>query len=305
MRLKTNNYKLKNSAEIQRSFLLFLGQNNHGDFVNIRTDLILEQSNTCGKIKGVQKCREIIGTTVLDTVKIVDEYAADILKKPVGTYCTVTFPRLDLVCDTADIINATIKSLKTVFENDICSAFVIGLGNTDITPDALGPFVADRVLATRHLSQTFKRDLGLDNLKSVCTLCPNVLGKTGIESYDLITAAASKTKPDVIIAIDALACREPERLCRTIQISNTGICPGAGVNNSRKELNQNTIGIPVIAVGVPTVIDANHFFDTAENMMVTPKEIDLLVEKAAQILSRAINAFLQPELDAEIIESLT
>lgn len=274
--------------------------------MNIRTDLIAEiKAEKESNLSGVETSEEKINDITILSVKITDNDTAEVLEKPIGTYCTVSFPRLDFVCDTADIITATVKAFKTVTHNDIKNALVVGLGNTDITPDALGPFVADRVLATRHLGDELKHDLGLDDLKSVCCLAPNVLGKTGIESYDLICAAAKKIKPDIIIAVDALACRDPERLCRTIQISDSGICPGAGVNNSRKELSKNTIGIPVIAVGVPTVIDANHFFDTEENMMVTPKEIDLLVEKSAQILARAINIFLQPELDIDIVESLT
>ncbi len=278
--------------------------------MNIRTDLVLEQQEGCDrKLSGIKQEYEKMGNTTLSIIKICDDNTSNVLQKPKGTYCTVSFPRLDFVCDTADITSATVKALKTVFKTDFKNALVVGLGNTDITPDALGPFACDRVLATRHLGDDLKHDLGLDNLKSVCCITPNVLGKTGIESYDLITAAAKKIKPDLIIAIDALAARDPARLCRTIQIGDSGICPGAGVNNSRKELSKKTIGIPVIAVGIPTVIDANSFFECAEapieNMMVTPKEIDLLVEKSAEILSRALNIFLQSELDIDIIESLT
>ena len=278
--------------------------------MNIRTDLVLEQQEGCdSKLSGIKQEYEKMGNTTLSIIKICDDNTSNVLQKPKGTYCTVSFPRLDFVCDTADITSATVKALKTVFKTDFKNALVVGLGNTDITPDALGPFACDRVLATRHLGDDLKHDLGLDNLKSVCCITPNVLGKTGIESYDLITAAAKKIKPDLIIAIDALAARDPARHCRTIQIGDSGICPGAGVNNSRKELSKKTIGIPVIAVGIPTVIDANSFFEYAEapieNMMVTPKEIDLLVEKSAEILSRALNIFLQSELDIDIIESLT
>jgi len=274
--------------------------------MSIRTDLVLEQQQSCGKdLSGVESHQESIGNATLCTVKIGTDAAAKELGKPLGTYCTVSFPRLDFVCDTADIINATVKSLKAVCKTAPKYALVVGLGNTDITPDALGPIVADRVLATRHLTDELKRDLGLDGLKSVSTITPNVLGKTGIESYDLVSATAKKIKPDIIIAVDALACRDPERLCRTIQIADSGICAGSGVNNARKPLNLATLGIPVIAVGIPTVIDANSFFNSDENMMVTPKEIDLLVEKSAQILARALNIFLQPELDIDVIESLT
>lgn len=277
--------------------------------MSIRTDLITEiKAEKEPELLGIETAEQKTNDIAVSTVKVTNDNAAQILGKPIGTYCTVSFPRLDFVCDTANIINATVKSLKKVCNFKTKSSLVVGLGNTDITPDALGPFACDRVLATRHLSDDLKHNLGLDNLKSVCCLNPNVLGKTGIESYDLISATAKKIKPDIIIAIDALACRDPERLCRTIQISDSGICPGAGVNNSRKELNKNTLNLPVIAIGVPTVIDANSFFEsskTQENMMVTPKEIDLLVEKAADIIARALNIFLQPELDIDIIESLT
>ncbi len=277
--------------------------------MNIRTDLVAEiKAEKQPDISGVEVTEENINEVSISTVKILDEKAVKALEKPIGTYCTISFPRLDFVCDTDDIVNATVKALKTVIKADIKQSLVVGLGNTDITPDALGPFVADRVLATRHLTDELKRDLGLDGLKSVSTITPNVIGKTGIESYDLVSATAKKIKPDIIIAVDALACRDPERLCRTIQIADSGICAGSGVNNARKPLNRDTLGIPVIAVGVPTVIDANSFFETQkinENMMVTPKEIDLLIEKSADILSRALNIFLQPEIDIEIIESLT
>ena len=277
-----------------------------GDYMNIRTDLVAEiKAEKQPDISGVEVIEEQINDVNISTVKILDEKASETLEKPIGSYCTISFPRLDFVCETCDIINATVKALKAVIKANIKQSLVVGLGNTDITPDALGPIVADRVLATRHLTHELKRDLGLDGLKSVSTITPNVLGKTGIESYDLVSATAKKIKPDIIIAVDALACRDPERLCRTIQIADSGICAGSGVNNARKPLNLATLGIPVIALGVPTVIDANSFFDSDENMMVTPKEIDLLVEKAADIISRAINIFLQPEIDIDTIESLT
>lgn len=278
-----------------------------GDFMNIRTDLILEKQLSFGE--NVFNTNEKIGAVTLDTVTIDNDFLSKKLEKPKGTYCTVTFPSLETVCDTTDIINATVKALNRVVKAPVDCALVVGLGNLDITPDALGPLSCGRVLATRHLSKQLKQSVGLEDLKSVCCITPGVLGKTGIESYDLILSATKSVKPDIIIAIDALACRSPQRLCKTIQLSSSGISPGAGVNNSRKELSMNTIGIPVIAIGVPTVIDANSFFENYKimdnNMMVTPKEIDLLTQKAADIISRAVNIFLQPSLDISIIESLT
>lgn len=286
--------------------MLFVGHNIYGDFMNVRTDLITEiKAEKKDNIAGIETKEEQLKDVAISTVKITNDISAKFLGKPKGTYCTISFPRLDYICDTNTIIKATVKALKAVAKRDINQTLVVGLGNTDITPDALGPFVVDRVLATRHLSEKLKNDLGLQGLKSVCSIAPNVLGKTGIESYDLVYAANEKIKPDIIIAVDALACREADRLCRTIQISNSGICAGSGVNNSRKPLNYDTLGIPVIAVGIPTVIDANSFFNTDENMMVTPKEIDLLIEKSSDILSRAINIFLQPDIDITVIESLT
>ncbi len=275
--------------------------------MNIRTDLISEQQNLC-KNQYIDTDEEKIGDVTITTVKIENDEAAKKLKKPLGCYCTVSFPPLQSVCDTTDIVTATVKALKKTVKFS-ANTLIVGLGNTDITPDALGPLTADRTLATRHLSKQLKQSLGLENLNNVCCITPGVLGKTGIESYDLIKSAAKSVNPDIIIAVDALACRSPERLCRTIQLSSSGICPGSGVNNSRKELSFNSIGIPVIAIGIPTVIDANSFFADefakTDNMMVTPKEIDLLTQKSADILSRALNIFLQPSLDISIIESLT
>ncbi len=274
--------------------------------MNVRTDLIDEiKAEQKGEILGIETANETIEKIKISTVKIKNDYAKSLIGKPKGTYCTISFPRLDFVCDTDNIIKSTVKALKNVYKKDIESALIVGLGNMDITPDALGPLACNRILATRHLNTKLKHDLGLSALKNVCCITPNVLGKTGIESYDMVYAVSNKVKPDIIIAVDALACREAERLCRTIQISNTGISAGSGVNNARKELSHSTLGIPVIAIGVPTVIDANSFFASSENMMVTPKEIDLLVEKSADILSRAINIFLQPDIDVDIIESLT
>lgn len=274
--------------------------------MNIRTDLVTENKEDINyNADGIYEKKEIFNDVSMLTVKITNNSTANFLQKPIGTYCTISFPRLDFMCNTENIVKITVKALKSIVKNNINSALVVGLGNTAITPDALGPLVCDRVLATRHLTRELKQNLGLNGLKSVCLISPNVLGKTGIESYDLIAAATKKIKPDIIIAVDALACRSPDRLCRTIQISSSGITAGSGVNNSRKPLNQDTLGIPVIAMGVPTVIDANHLFETQENMMVTPKEIDLLVEKSAGIISKSINMFLQPEVDISVIESLT
>lgn len=280
--------------------------------MNIRTDLITErqESVTC-EIEGIKSFEESFDGGMISTVKIIDNAASQRLNKPLGTYCTVEFERLDRISDTEGIITAVVECLKKLAPEPHSCALVVGLGNTDITPDALGPFVANGVLATRHLSGELKRTLGLESLKSVCAVVPGVLGKTGIEAFDLISAAVERIKPSLIIAVDALAARSANRLCRTVQLSDSGICPGSGVNNARKELSRDTFSIPVIAVGVPTVIDANSLLpedirgDSNDSMMVTPKDIDLLISKSASLLSRALNIFLQPELDISVLDSLT
>ena len=280
--------------------------------MEIRTDLLTEQQEgVSSEIKGIKSLEEHFDGGTVSTVEILNEDAARKLSKPIGKYCTVEFDRLDRVSDIEGIITAVVNCLKKLAPEPHSCALVVGLGNTDITPDALGPFVANGVLATRHLSSELKKTLGLESLKSVCSVVPGVLGKTGIEAFDLISAAVEHIKPSIIIAVDALAARSATRLCRTVQLSDSGICPGSGVNNARKELSEATFSIPVIAVGVPTVIDANSFLpedireDSQENMMVTPKDIDLLISKSATILSRALNIFLQPELDVATLDSLT
>lgn len=272
--------------------------------MDIRTDLIQElQSNINKSLSGAESSEEKIGNATVSTVKITNEATAHRLKKPCGTYCTINFGRFDEIADTSDIKQAIIKCLNTLMPSSRESVLVVGLGNTDITPDALGPFCANRIIATRHINTGLKKSLGLEGLKNVSCLIPGVLGKTGIEAQDMVKAAISQTRPDAIIVIDALAAGSPERLCTTIQLSDTGICPGSGVNNSRKELSRKTFGVPVIAVGMPTVIDYSS--SGPINMMVTPKEIDLLTDRAADVISRALNLFLQPSLDEATIEGMS
>lgn len=272
--------------------------------MDTRTDLIQElQKNLNQSLSGMSEHEEKIGNVTVSTVKITSESTAQQLNKPCGTYCTINFGRFDEIADATDIKQAIIKCLNTLIPGKRENVLVVGLGNTDITPDALGPFCANKIIATRHINTGLKKSLGLEDLKNVSCLIPGVLGKTGIEAQDMVKAAISQTHPDEIIVIDALAAGSPERLCSTIQLSNTGICPGSGVNNSRKELSRQTFGIPVTAVGMPTVIDYSSA--GSKNMMVTPKEIDLLTDRAADVIARALNLFLQPSLDEATIEGMS
>ncbi len=280
--------------------------------MNIRTDLITECKEMHTSDIGGAVCTEkTIGDVEIECVEIKDEKASKKLERAIGKYYTLSFERLDRNTQTDNIKDALIYCLKQLINDNTTNYLIIGLGNTDITPDALGPLVANKILATRHLDDNFKQKTGLTDLNSVAVLSPGVLGKTGIEASETALASSAKVKPEVVIVIDALAARSPSRLCSTIQISNTGISPGSGVGNSRKSLNSDTFGVPVISIGVPTVIDSKTFKldngGTEEedyDMMVTPKEIDLLIKNSADIISLSINIFLQPSLDEEIIKTL-
>lgn len=196
------------------------------------------------------------------------------------------------------------------------AVLVAGLGNAEITPDALGPQTAGRVLATRHLRQELADNEPdtdfLRALRPVSVLANGVLGQTGIETAELISALRTTVQPACVIAIDALACSELSRLGTTIQISDAGISPGSGVQNRRAELSEKTLGIPVIALGVPTVVDLYTIIRQAgaeaprdlPNMMVTPRDIDRLLHHAARLIALSINLALHPQLTFEDAEAL-
>ena len=193
-------------------------------------------------------------------------------------------------------------------------ALVIGLGNNDITPDALGPQAASRVLATRHLREELgSEDEFLSGLRQVSVMASGVLGQTGIETAEIIEGLLEKLKPSCVIAVDALACSDISRLGTTIQLSDSGISPGSGVANKRKELSEATLGIPVIAAGVPTVVDMYTIVEgmtgrravtEVPNMMVTPRDVDRLIERSSALISMGINLALHPELSFEDVETI-
>lgn len=268
----------------------------------VRTDLICEEKQN---FKALDKgCTiEIYKENDIDFeyTEILDDEVARSLKRPKGKYITLKFERLDRITNAENIVEAIISALKKLMGEIPKSVTVVGLGNHDITPDALGPLTANKLLATRHLSKEFKEQTGLSSLISVSAITPGVMGKTGVETKEFVRAAVDFIKPEAVIVIDALAAAETSRLCSTFQLTDTGISPGSGVKNRRKTFNEDSLGVPVIAIGMPTVID----FSGEEDMMVTPKDIDLLISRAAELLSLALNRFLHPSLDPETIAELT
>ena len=270
--------------------------------MNIRTDLVSEEN--LSEDDGIKTNQRILDGIKTEIAEIKTNTAAKRLNKPIGKYCTIRFDRLENILDTAPLKASIVEALRELTNGINNNALIVGLGNADITPDALGPLCADSIIATRHITEELKKNLELENLHCVSCIVPGVLGKTGIEAVDIIKAAVNEIKPDIVIAVDALAARTPENLCRTVQMTDSGIAPGSGVKNERKAINRDNLGVPTVALGIPTVIDAS-WLPGDENMMVTPKEIDLLISRAAAVIARSVNMFFQPSLDEETIESLT
>lgn len=281
--------------------------------LSIRTDLALEEREATPDLPaGVKEEKsedDYVSTTI---ITVENEEGAKALGKPVGRYITLTFPSVEKINDTAALKKAFVNALNMLLPEHRECVLVVGLGNTEITPDAIGPLTAGRILATRHIAGDFAERIGLKGLRSVGVMSPGVLGKTGIEVMELLAGTVERIKPSAVIVIDALAARGIARLFTTIQLTDTGISPGSGVKNKRKEISQNTLHVPVVAVGVPTVVDAASLAadltgskpESDEELIVTPKEVDLMCERASGLLSEALNCFLQPEIEEEIILSL-
>lgn len=275
-----------------------------------RTDLALEAADTGdGKLPDGVSVKETSNGGVKSTaVRIETPQASRRLGRPTGEYLTFEGDFDDPEPLTGQLAEALSRLLPDG------PVLVVGLGNRAVTPDALGPDVASGVIATRHFPHEQFEKLGLGNLRPVCTVAPGVMGQTGIESADLIAALVKSIPFSAVVAVDALAARSATRLGRTIQLSDAGISPGAGVLNQRAELSKQTLGIPVFSLGIPTVIDAATLVgdlapacapgDEARNLMVTPRDIDRIISCGAQIVAEALNRALQPKLDADVITAL-
>ncbi len=288
--------------------------------MNVRTDLALEKEEfiTDSENTGIKKRKKHTEKTEVTEIEIVSSDGERAIGKPKGRYITVEMSEFsydsEILDDRLKSLTAEIKRLLPDGESPV---LVAGIGNENITPDALGPLCAKSIFSTRHIDNKLAYEIGFKSLHPVCTLATGVLGQTGIETGEIIKSVVSSISPRAVILVDALAAASLSRLGRTVQITDTGITPGSGVGNSRAEISEKTLGVPVIAIGVPTVVDAvtlarditenAEFENTAENaknMMVTPREIDVMVKRAAKLIALSINCALQPEIEPDILLSV-
>lgn len=298
----------------------------------IRTDLALEARESVEEgseeLRGVsvQEFYNEQSEVKVTRVVIETKNSAKVLGKPVGTYITLEAPAMAQPEEDyhEEISRELARQLKEIIPDlsKELSVLVVGLGNRDVTADSLGPNVVDNLTITRHMVKEFgKAAYGKKKIHMVSGLVPGVMAKTGMESAEIIKGVVEKTKPDVVIIVDALAARSTKRLNRTIQITNTGIHPGSGVGNHRNSITKESMGVPVIAVGVPTVVDAATIINDAlekvagqlsaeaakwqeevqsgmgelYNMYVTGKDVDYEIKQISHIICDAINSALESE----------
>lgn len=275
----------------------------------IRTDLALESRERleAGKdeMRGVtfeEQFDEERNVTIT-RVKIETENGAKSIGKPIGTYLTMEAPDMMMPDEGShrEISEVLSEQLRALIPDQTESVLVVGLGNREVTPDALGPEVIGNLYITRHLLKEYGQYAFPEKkVAAISGIVPGVMAQTGMETLEIIKGIIHETKPQLVIAIDALAARSVKRLGRTIQLADTGINPGSGVGNHRKGLNEETLGVPVIAIGVPTVVDAATIvYDVCQDadkipngivgMFVTPKNIDETVKNLSYTISEALN----------------
>lgn len=262
--------------------------------MNFRTDLAVE-AVISRPVDGrdVEQTTQQIGALTLHCIRIMTPVGEAAVGKPRGRYITAAFPALTDDERSLSAHAAVIGGRLAALLPPEGTVLVVGLGNRTVTPDALGPATADMVLATRHIRGEFARAAGLTDLRPTAVVAPGVLGQTGTESSETVRGICREIHPAAVIVVDALAAGDAARLGRTVQICDSGIAPGSGVGNDRRPLNREVLGVPVIGVGVPTVVDATvEGCDTP--IMMTPREIDLLISRAARLLAMSIHVALQP-----------
>ncbi len=290
---------------------------------NIRTDLAVEarevwqeSAEKSTSLRGVW-ARDIKsnGFTV-SRVKILDDEGEKALGKPRGDYITVELEGISRhdIDSFSRAIETISRELSRLFPKGDGCILIVGLGNEQITPDAVGISTIRHIVVTRHLVEKMPAVFG--NMRPVSAISPGVLGMTGVESSEIVRSIAESIKPDFVIVIDALSSLKLSRLCKTVQITDTGIVPGSGVGNARRAITRDSIGFPVIALGVPTVVDiatiienfaedsgieipSSSLSEYSEKLLVTPKDIDVNIADIGRILGYAINRALQPDISIE------
>ena len=303
--------------------------------VNFRTDMAVERNDMYkkqnGQIDGVEVQNEEKENIKITRVKITNEEGEKALNKPKGNYITLDIKNIKTIDNEqiekiSDNLAEELRKIIKEHISDTEDILIVGLGNLYVTPDALGPKVVPEIEITRHILEYMPKAMPEDT-RPVSAISPGVLGTTGIETMEILKGIVENVKPKMLIVIDALATRSIERISSSIQIADTGIVPGAGVNNTRKEISQKILGIPVIAVGIPTVVDlasitndcidlfienlqqkamSNDYLNKLReqdnyeeikealvpkdyNIIVTPKEIDKLIENMSKIVATGIN----------------
>ena len=277
--------------------------------INGRTDMASEAHRDYKKGKaltGVSAKEETLNGFPLYSVEIINEDGAQALRKPVGKYYTLEPERFfergsDSFAPAAQAVAQLIKNCSDGLTPS--SVLVAALGNPDITPDALGPLTASHLIVTRHLKHS--GDPIFSSFHSLALCRTGVLGTSGIESALHIKTLCALLKPELVIAVDALAGSDPDRLCRTIQVNSAGVAPGTGVGNDREELSLDYLGVPVVGIGVPTVIDSELFGSGSNtHMFVTPRNIDSLVRSAARLIGYGIDLAVHDGLSIGDIDML-
>ncbi len=281
----------------------------------MRTDLMLDaleagqseefaRSVESGHLSGVDSKEERFASGKIHIVNVRAEDAAKRLGKPKGTYITIECatmrsPKNDE--SPADLVETLMNQLQQMIESlgikEDQSILIVGLGNRNVTPDALGPAVIERILVTGHFFQQFPQWVK-PGTRKLFAIAPGVLGTTGMETADIIQGIVREQKPDAIVVIDALATSSLQRLHTSIQMTDQGIRPGSGIANHRKAFDRATFGVPVISIGIPTVVYASSIIrEVDEDILLTPKTTDQLIEQGAEWIAEAINRTLHRSLE--------
>lgn len=299
---------------------------------NFRTDMADErvdaykQVNNLTEIEGIKVESKVEDIIKITTVDVLNENGRNAVKKDIGKYVTMEMKDVEYLTDEQKqaVIGSLANQIKILIGKDVKSIMIVGLGNVAVTPDALGPKVVSFINITRHMLM-YAKEYVVPGTKEISAISPGVLGTTGIETEEIVEAVTKIVNPEVLIVIDSLASMSMDRLGKTIQLGNTGITPGAGIGNKRRALNKENLGMDVIAIGVPTVVDmatiTNEAIDKVlenknisisdkallnrenrykiisdtlhtENYIVTPKEIDAVVLKISEIIASGLNVAL-------------